>query len=73
MLVAITLLAVMAVIDWRALDSPHAQPRAADRPRPAGWTLCEVLYGQFQADCEHLATPVLLQASPLELGARASC
>ncbi|XQM35829.1 Prepilin-type N-terminal cleavage/methylation domain-containing protein [Cupriavidus sp. H19C3] len=67
MLVAITLLAVMAVIGWRALDSlTRSRERLTDHDLRLD--ALKVLYGQFQADCEHLATPVLLQASPLELG-----
>ncbi|AVA37331.1 MAG: general secretion pathway protein GspJ [Burkholderiaceae bacterium] len=66
MLVAITLLAVMAVIGWRALDSmTRTRERLVDHDKRLD-TL-KVLYGQFQSDCEHLTLPALLQASPVEL------
>jgi general secretion pathway protein J len=67
MLVAITLLAVMAVIGWRALDSmTRSRERLTDHD--ARLDALKVLYGQFQSDCEHLASPDLLQASPVEVG-----
>ncbi|CAN7522957.1 hypothetical protein D9M68_182230 [compost metagenome] len=67
MLVAITLLAVMAVIGWRALDSlTRSRERLTDHD--ARLDALKVLYGQLQADCEHLANPTLLQASPVEIG-----
>ncbi|QET03371.1 MULTISPECIES: PulJ/GspJ family protein [Cupriavidus] len=67
MLVAITLLAVMAVIGWRALDSlTRSRERLTDHDLRLD--ALKVLYGQLQSDCEHLATASLLQASPLELG-----
>lgn len=66
MLVAITLLAVMAVIGWRALDSlTRTRERLTDHD--ARLDALKVLYGQFQSDCEHLAQPALLQASPVEI------
>ena len=66
MLVAITLLAVMAVIGWRALDSmTRTRERLVDHD--ARLDALKVLYGQFQADCEHLALPASLQASPVEI------
>ena len=66
MLVAITLLAVMAVIGWRALDSmTRSRERLVDHD--ARLDALKVLYGQFQSDCEHLTQPALLQASPVEL------
>lgn len=68
MLVAITLLAVMAVIGWRALDSlTRSRERLTDHD--ARLDALKVLYGQFQTDCEHLAQPAQLQASPVEIGA----
>ncbi|AMR76277.1 PulJ/GspJ family protein [Cupriavidus nantongensis] len=67
MLVAITLLAVMAVIGWRALDSlTRGRERLIDHD--ARLDALKVLYGQLQADCEHLANPTLLQGSPVEIG-----
>ena len=67
MLVAITLLAVMAVIGWRALDSmTRSRERLIDHD--ARLDALKVLYGQFQSDCEHLASADLLQASPVEVG-----
>ncbi|SOZ14600.1 GENERAL SECRETORY PATHWAY J PROTEIN, putative TRANSMEMBRANE; type II secretion system [Cupriavidus taiwanensis] len=67
MLVAITLLAVMAVIGWRALDSlTRGRERLVDHD--ARLDALKVLYGQMQADCEHLANPTLLQGSPVEIG-----
>ena len=67
MLVAITLLAVMAVIGWRALDSlTRSRERLTDHD--ARLDALKVLYGQFQTDCEHLAQPAQLQASPVEFG-----
>lgn len=66
MLVAITLLAVMAVIGWRALDSlTRSRERLTDHD--ARLDALKVLYGQFQSDCEHLAQPAQLQASPVEI------
>jgi general secretion pathway protein J len=66
MLVAITLLAVMAVIGWRALDSmTRSRERLTDHD--SRLDALKVLYGQFQADCEHLADPTLLQGSPVEI------
>jgi len=66
MLVAITLLAVMAVIGWRALDSmTRTRERLVDHDTRLD--ALRVLYGQFQSDCEHLALPALLQASPVEI------
>lgn len=66
MLVAITLLAVMAVIGWRALDSmTRSRERLTDHDTRLD--ALKVLYGQFQSDCEHLADPSLLQASPVEV------
>lgn len=65
MLVAITLLAVMAVIGWRALDSlTRSRERLTDHDTRLD--ALKVLYGQFQADCEHLADPMQLQSSPVE-------
>lgn len=66
MLVAITLLAVMAVIAWRGLD---AMTRGSERltDHDARLNALKLLYGQFQTDCEHLADPAALQASPLEM------
>lgn len=67
MLVAITLLAVMAVIGWRALDSlTRSRERLTDHD--ARLDALKVLYGQFQSDCEHLVQPAQLQASPVEFG-----
>lgn len=67
MLVAITLLAVMAVIGWRALDSlTRSRERLTDHD--ARLDALKVLYGQFQSDCEHLASPAQLQSSPVEIG-----
>jgi len=66
MLVAITLLAVMAVIGWRGLDAmTRGRERLTDHD--ARLDALKVLYGQFQADCEHLASPAALQASPVEI------
>lgn len=66
MLVAITLLAVMAVIGWRALDSlTRSRERLTDHD--ARLDALKVMYGQFQSDCEHLAQPAQLQASPVEI------
>jgi general secretion pathway protein J len=67
MLVAITLLAVIAVIAWRGLDAmTRGRERLTDHDNRLN-TL-KLLYGQFQSDCEHLTSPSLLQASPVELG-----
>lgn len=67
MLVAITLLAVMAVIGWRALDAmTRSRERLTDHD--ARLDALKVLYGQFQSDCEHLAQPAMLQGSPVEFG-----
>ncbi|KJK22386.1 general secretion pathway protein GspJ [Burkholderiaceae bacterium 16] len=67
MLVAITLLAVIAVIAWRGLDAmTRGRERLTDHDNRLN-TL-KLLYGQFQSDCEHLASPALLQTSPVEFG-----
>ncbi|WP_059410832.1 PulJ/GspJ family protein [Cupriavidus basilensis] len=67
MLVAITLLAVIAVIAWRGLDAmTRSRERLTDHDQRLN-TL-KLLYGQFQSDCEHLSSPVLLQRSPVEIG-----
>ncbi|MEN7531262.1 prepilin-type N-terminal cleavage/methylation domain-containing protein [Cupriavidus sp. 2SB] len=66
MLVAITLLAVMAVIGWRALDS-LTRSRERLTEHDARLDALKVLYGQFQSDCEHLAKPAQLDTSPVEL------
>lgn len=66
MLVAITLLAVMAVIAWRGLDAmTRGRERLTDHD--ARLNALKLLYGQFQSDCEHLADPAALEASPVEL------
>lgn len=67
LLVAITLLAVIAVIAWRGLD---AMTRGSERltDHDARLDSLKMLYGQFQADCERLASPDALQASPVEVG-----
>lgn len=65
MLVAITLLAVIAVIGWRGLDAmTRGRERLSDHD--ARLDALKVLYGQFQSDCEHLASPAALQGSPVE-------
>ncbi|AOY92437.1 general secretion pathway protein GspJ [Cupriavidus sp. USMAA2-4] len=65
MLVAITLLAVIAVIGWRGLDAmTRGRERLVDHD--ARLDALKVLYGQFQSDCEHLASPAALQGSPVE-------
>ncbi len=67
MLVAITLLAVIAVIAWRGLDAMiRGRERLTDHD--SRLNTLKLLYGQFQADCEHLSSPALLQRSPVELG-----
>lgn len=67
MLVAITLLAVIAVIAWRGLDAmTRSRERLTDHDERLN--SLKLLYGQFQSDCEHLASPALLQRSPVELG-----
>lgn len=67
MLVAITLLAVIAVIAWRGLDAmTRGRERLTDHDNRLN-TL-KLLYGQFQSDCEALASPALLQTSPVEFG-----
>lgn len=68
MLVAITLLAVMAVMAWRGLD---AMTRGRERLVEHDSRLdgLKLLYGQFQTDCEQLARPDALQRSPVQLGA----
>ncbi|WP_454723545.1 MULTISPECIES: PulJ/GspJ family protein [Cupriavidus] len=67
MLVAITLLAVIAVIAWRGLDAmTRSRERLTDHDQRLD-TL-KLLYGQFQSDCEHLSSPALLQRSPVEIG-----
>lgn len=67
MLVAITLLAVMAVIAWQGLD---AMTRGRERliEHDSRLDSLKLLYGQFQTDCEQLADPDALQAAPAEVG-----
>ena len=66
MLVAITLLAVMAVMAWQGLD---AMTRGRERLVEHDGRLdgLKLLYGQFQTDCEQLARPDALMASPVLL------
>lgn len=66
MLVAITLLAVMAVMAWQGLD---AMTRGRERLVEHDSRLdgLKLLYGQFQTDCEQLARPDVLQLSPVTL------
>lgn len=66
MLVAITLLAVMAVMAWQGLDAmTRGRERLAEHDRRLEGL--KLLYGQFQADCENLAQPEALRSSPVEL------
>ncbi|MBY4898993.1 type II secretion system protein J [Cupriavidus sp. AU9028] len=67
MLVAITLLAVMAVIAWQGLD---AMTRGRERliDHDSRLDSLKLLYGQFQTDCEQLADPDALQSAPVEVG-----
>ncbi|MBO4121933.1 prepilin-type N-terminal cleavage/methylation domain-containing protein [Cupriavidus gilardii] len=66
MLVAITLLAVMAVMGWRGLDAmTRGRERLVDHDQRLD--ALKLLYGQFQTDCENLARPEALQQSPVEL------
>ena len=59
--------AVIAVIAWRGLDAmTRGRERLTDHDNRLN-TL-KLLYGQFQSDCEHLASPTLLQISPVEFG-----
>ncbi|WP_343550117.1 prepilin-type N-terminal cleavage/methylation domain-containing protein [Ralstonia sp.] len=68
LLVAISLLAILAVIAWRGLDS-MTRTREALAQRDERIEALKTAYAQFDADCTQLADPSTLSRSPVELDA----
>lgn len=68
LLVAITLLAILAVIAWRGLDS-MTRTREALALRDERIEALKTAYAQFDADCTQLADPNTLSRSPIEVDA----
>lgn len=68
LLVAITLLAILAVIAWRGLDS-MTRTREALAQRDERIEALKTAYAQFDADCTQLADPNTLSRAPIEVDA----
>ncbi|TXD54742.1 prepilin-type N-terminal cleavage/methylation domain-containing protein [Ralstonia sp. TCR112] len=68
LLVAITLLAILAVIAWRGLDS-MTRTHEALAQRDERVEALKTAYAQFDADCTQLADPNTLSRSPVEVDA----
>lgn len=68
LLVAITLLAILAVIAWRGLDS-MTRTHEALAQRDERIEALKTAYAQFDADCTQLADPNTLSRSPIEVDA----
>lgn len=68
LLVAITLLAILAVIAWRGLDS-MTRTHEALAQRDERIEALKTVYAQFDADCTQLADPNTLSRSPVEVDA----
>jgi general secretion pathway protein J len=68
LLVAITLLAILAVIAWRGLDS-MTRTHEALAQRDERIEALKTAYAQFDADCTQLADPNTLSRSPVEVDA----
>ena len=68
LLVAVTLLAILAVIAWRGLDS-MTRTHEALAQRDERIEALKTAYAQFDADCTQLADPNTLSRSPVEVDA----
>ncbi|ANA33239.1 PulJ/GspJ family protein [Ralstonia mannitolilytica] len=68
LLVAITLLAILAVIAWRGLDS-MTRTHEALAQRDERIEALKTAYAQFDADCTQLADPNTLSRAPVEMDA----
>ncbi|MCL9827234.1 PulJ/GspJ family protein [Ralstonia solanacearum] len=68
LLVAITLLAILAVLAWRGLDS-MTRTHEALAQRDERIEALKTAYAQFDADCTQLADPATLSRSPVEVDA----
>lgn len=68
LLVAITLLAILAVIAWRGLDS-MTRTHEALAQRDERIEALKTAYAQFDADCTQLADPNTLSRAPIEVDA----
>lgn len=63
LLVAISILAIVAVLGYRGLDS-IVRAREALTAQLESARGMQLAFAQMQSDCEHLATPSLLQGRP---------
>lgn len=63
LLVAISILAIVAVLGYRGLDS-IVRAREALTAQLESARGMQLAFAQMQSDCEHLANPVLLQGRP---------
>ncbi|NHZ34887.1 PulJ/GspJ family protein [Massilia rubra] len=68
LLVAISILAIVAVLGYRGLDS-IVRAREALTAQLESARGMQLAFAQMQSDCEHLATPGLLQGRPYLLSA----
>lgn len=68
LLVAITLLAILAVLAWRGLDS-MTRTHEALAQRDERIEALKTAYAQFDADCTQLSDPNTLSRSPVEVDA----
>ncbi|MGA3889550.1 PulJ/GspJ family protein [Ralstonia nicotianae] len=68
LLVAITLLAILAVLAWRGLDS-MTRTHEALAQRDERIEALKTAYAQFDADCTQLADPSTLARPPVEVDA----
>ncbi|UOD32450.1 prepilin-type N-terminal cleavage/methylation domain-containing protein [Massilia violaceinigra] len=68
LLVAISILAIVAVLGYRGLDS-IVRAREALTLQLESARGMQLAFAQMQSDCEHLATPGLLQGRPYLLAA----
>ncbi len=68
LLVAISILAIVAVLGYRGLDS-IVRAREALTLQLESARGMQLAFAQMQSDCEHLATPGLLQGRPYLLSA----
>jgi general secretion pathway protein J len=68
LLVAITLLAILAVIAWRGLDS-MTRTHEALALRDERIEALKTAYAQFDADCTQLSDPNTLSRTPIEVDA----
>ncbi len=63
LLVAISILAIVAVLGWRGLDG-IVRARVALTTQLEATRGMQLAFAQMQSDAEHLASPVLLQGRP---------